>query len=54
MIFGISETTETKRTVRNREVSVRKGYTVPHLVEKIKGFLLKAKSFRNTAKNQKL
>ena len=51
MIFGISET---KRTVRNREVSVRKGYTVPHLVEKIKGFLLKAKSFRNTATNQKL
>ena len=25
MIFGISET---KRTVRNREVSVRRGYTV--------------------------
>ena len=51
MIFGISET---KRTVRNRQVSVRKGYTVPHLVEKIKGFLLKAKSSRNTATNQKL
>ena len=26
----------------------------PHLVEKIKGFPLKAKSFRNTATNQKL
>ena len=27
MIFGISET-ETKRTLRNREVSVRRGQTV--------------------------
>ena len=29
-------------------------YNIPHLVEKIKGFPLKAKSFGNTATYQKL
>ena len=29
-------------------------YNIPHLVEKIKGFALKVKSFRNTATYKKL